>query len=292
MRVSQSFSQDLFIRNLKTVRENYEDALARMSTGIRVRFPSDDPQSAAEMLRLTDDIQKLTMRGRGIAQARPWLQMTEQGVSELNTLLIAAKQYAIQGGSDTLQETEMLALAEQIAGLNNQAVGLTNLKVGGRYVFSGTLTDTQPFDTAGAYQGNSTIIEIPLDDMRVAINLPGDEVFGEVGAGGPLDLLNQLETAFRNNDHDSVQALLDPLSTAIAANSALLARVGNLRKVLEDADIRIQDRLTEAEKRYGDLGAADMARAISDSQKFEAAYQSTLAAGSMLFGATFFDYLG
>ena len=57
-------------------------------------------------------------------------------------------------------------------------------------------------------------------------------------------------------------------------------------------DIRIQDRLTQAEQRYGDLGSADMAQAISDSQKYETALSATLSAGAYLFGPTFFDYLG
>lgn len=89
-----------------------------------------------------------------------------------------------------------------------------------------------------------------------------------------------------------MQALLEPLGDAVRENSTVLAQVGNLRKALEDADLRLTDRQFAVSQRANDLGAADMAEAISDASRFEQNYTATLAAGARLYGPTFFDYLG
>ncbi len=291
-RVSNAFSQRVFLRNLQRNRGSLDEALARTSSGLRVRYPSDDPEAAAELLRLQEEMQQLVMRQRGISQARPWLQMLEEAAGDLGEILTSAFQYAVQGSSDTLDDAQYEALAEQISGLRSQLMSLTKLKISGRYIFSGTLTDTEPFDADGHYQGNDRAIQIHLDAEQVTINVPGDELFGEMGVGGPMQVLADLEEAFHDADTERVQALLDDLRDAISANAAMLSRIGNRRKALEDADVRLQDRQLSLQRRVADLGSADMAEAMSDVQKFETGYQATLAAGAKLFGPTFFDYLG
>ncbi|GEM_PF-1614516 len=291
-RVSNAFSQRVFLRNLQRNRASLDEALARTSSGLRVRYPSDDPEAAAEMLRLQEEMQQLVMRQRGISQARPWLQMLEEAAGDLGDILTSALQYAVQGSSDTLDDAQYEALAEQVSGLRSQLMSLTKLKISGRYIFSGTLTDTEPFDGEGHYQGNGRAIRIHLDAEDVTINVPGDELFGEMGVGGPMQVLADLEEAFHDADTERVQQLLDELRDAISSNAAMLSRIGNRRKALEDADVRLQDRQLSLQQRVADLGSADMAEAMSDVQKFETGYQATLAAGAKLFGPTFFDYLG
>ncbi len=291
-RVSNAFSQRVFLRNLQRNRAALEEAMARTSSGLRVRYPSDDPEAAGELLRLQEEMQQLVMRQRGISQARPWLQMVEEAAGNLGDILTSALQYAVQGSSDTLDDAQYEALAEQISGLRSQLMSLTRLKISGRYIFSGTLTDTEPFDEDGHYQGNERDIRIHLDAEQVTINIPGNRLFGEMGVGGPMQVLADLEEAFHDADTERVQQLLDDLRDAVSSNAAMLSRIGNRRKALEDADARLQDRQLSLQRRVADLGSADMAEAMSDVQKFETGYQATLAAGAKLFGPTFFDYLG
>ncbi len=302
MRVSQAYTQDIFLRNLRKVKAQLDEALARSSSGKRVRFASDDPAAAGELLRLADEAQKLTARQHGLSQARPWLQLTEQAVTELSTVLISAQQTAIQGASETMKPEQMKALAEAIRGLRQQVSGLTELRVSGRFIFSGTQTTTNPYDAAGVYQGNDRRIEVPIDDVTVAISLPADDVFGEItnpgdattppAGTGAMGVLAQLEWAMDHGDQAMVRSLLDPLRNVITDNSAMLAHIGTQRKILEDGDLRLADRRLAVESRAADLGAADMAEALSDVAMFQTNYSVTLQAGAQLYGPNFFDYLG
>ncbi len=292
MRIADGQNQAGFLRNLQRVKVEMNDALARMYTGKRVRFASDDPNASAELMRLQESVQKLEARGRGISQSRAWLELTEQAISEMQKILTKARTLAVQASSDLSQGQGYEAIANSVSGLRSQLRGLADYRVSGNYIFSGTMTNTPPFNAAGAYQGNQGKIEIPLDEGSVQINFAGDEIFGQAGSGGPVDLLERFENALRAGDSVAVKAIIDDFDTALTNNSTLIARVGSRRALLEDSDIRIKNRKVEIAARAADLGSADMAKAISDVQRLNTNYQATLAAGSRLFGPNFFDYLG
>jgi flagellar hook-associated protein 3 FlgL len=292
MRVSQMFSHQSFLRNLDLARRQRDEALARISSGRDVRFASDDPEAAGELVRLADEAQQLAMRRRGISQARPWLEQTEHALTEMGTILTRAHTYAVQASSETLQQSQLDALAETVAGLRSDLGALANQRISGKYIFSGTRTDVPPFDAAGTYQGNDREIELPIDEGRVAINISGLELFGEMGDGGPQDLLRQLEEGLRAGDVTAIQNLVGELKDAVSGNATNLARIGVRRSALEDGDTRLQARELRVARRASELADTDMAAAISDAERFETSYQATLAAGSRLFGPTFFDYIG
>lgn len=291
MRVSEVFSQRIYLRNLKEAKQNLDEALLRMSTGRRVRYGSDDPSAAAEVVRLADEAAKVARRREGISVTRPWLEETETAISQLGTSLSKVWNLAIEGASSTRTDDDRRILAQQVAEERKAVDGLSKTRIAGRYIFSGTLTDTPPFDDAGNYQGNDGIIRIPTDQIDIQVNIPGDEIFG-TAATGPRKLLADVEAALRSGTVADVQALIEPLRQAIVDNSANLARVGNYSKALEDADLRMSDRQGMIRARASDVAAADMAEAISDSARYSQTHQATLAAGARLYGPTFFDYLG
>lgn len=292
MRIGMPFPQDLFLTNLRRINRDLEDALGRLASGRRVIDPSDDPQASAELMKLEDDARVLSMRQRGIDHARTHLELTESALSDLGAVLQAALVKATQGASEQYDSLQRIAIADEVAALRAEVLDIAALQVSGRYIFSGTRTDAPPYDVSGQYQGNGGLIEIPLDDARVAINMPGNIVFGEVGGGGALDALARIESALRADAPDAVAGLIDEVETQISLNSARLATIGARRNRVENADLRIADRQLEISRRMNELGAADLAAAISDVQRLETGYQAALQAGARLFGPTFFDFLG
>ncbi len=292
MRVADGQNQLGFLRNLQRVKVDMNDALERMYTGRRVRFASDDPHAASELMRLEEDMQRLGSQSRGLSQARAWLELGEQAIAETEDILIEAKTLAIQASSDTTQTTTYAALVETVAAFKSQLRGLAGYRVSGNYIFSGTMTNVHPYDAAGTYQGNSSQIKIPLDEGELTLNFTADDLFGEIGSGGPMDIIDRFETALRDGDSETVKSMVGELDAAIGANSTKLARIGSRRGLLEDSDLRIQDRSVEIASRAADLGSADMAKAISDVQRLDTNYQAALSAGARFYGNNFFDYLG
>jgi len=292
MRVDTYFSQQIFLQNLARVGSASEEALLRLSTGRRVRVASDDPAAAARLLGLEDATKKLAMRKEGIGLARTRLDLTEAAVSELELILTRARDLGTQGATDPLGPQERVALSIEVAGLREQVVQLASQRDGGRYIFSGTATDVAPYDGAGAFQGNTSQIQIPLEDGTIAINFTADAVFGEVGVGGAIDLLDQLEAALVTNDPDAVAALLPALQQGLKDASSVRSEVGARLGRLTAAEIRLGDRELQIAEQKDAIGAADIAATITDLARLETTYQATLQSGASLFGPTFFDFVG
>ncbi|MDQ7007262.1 MAG: hypothetical protein Q9Q40_08520 [Acidobacteriota bacterium] len=291
LRVSDSQAQQDFLRNLRRVRADMFDALDRMNSGKRIRYASDDPYASSALMRLQEDAQLLEARRRGISQSRAWLELSEQGVSQMGDVLNRGLTYALQASSETNQQSGLDAIAEQVSGLINQVRTLANYRVSGNYIFSGTMTDRPPYDDTGAYQGNDSAIRIPLDGQNLEINFTADELFGVSGVSGPLELLERFEAALQAGDTDAIQGMVEEFRDAGKQNTTILARIGTRRRLLEEADIRIQNKQLEISERAAELGSADMAEAISDATRLQTGYQATLAAGARIFGPSFFDYL-
>jgi flagellar hook-associated protein 3 FlgL len=292
MRVSESQGQQVFLRNLQRVRSELHATLEKMATGKRVRFASDDPRASSELMRLYESVQRIDARKKSISQSQAWMQLTEKAVMEVGTILAESQKLALQASSETLGQSQFDAIAEQVDGLGQQLRGIANYSVSGSYIFSGTLTNTEPYDDTGAYQGNDEHIEIPIDQGTLQLNLTGREVFGETGDGGPIDLLQQFEDALRAGDTDEIQTFTGRFREAVSENSSRITKIGTMQSRLSGADLRLDERKLELQERIADLGAVDMAKAISDSQRLATGYESTLNAGARLFGPTFFDYLG
>jgi flagellar hook-associated protein 3 FlgL len=71
------------------------------------------------------------------------------------------------------------SISKEVAQLRDQILSLSNSKLGDRYVFSGLMTDIQPFNsTTFNYQGDSGAINVIIDKEAVMpINVPGSDTF-------------------------------------------------------------------------------------------------------------------
>ncbi len=292
MRVPDATTQQRLLELMARSRARRDDALLQMASGRRVLRPSDDPQAARALLAIADETAAVASQLRTAGLARPWLDLAEDVVTTIGERLTRAGVIAVQGASTALTSQQRESLADEIAGIRGELLAMSERQLDGRLVFSGTRTDTVPFDGTGAYQGNGDSIEIRLDGQSVALNLPGNVVFGEVGVGGPLDTLAALETALRADDIAGIQSAASTIDADISRNSQVLAQIGTRLIGIDQASARLDERRLRLAARADELGAADLAEVISAAELSDANYQATLAATSRLFGPTLFDYLG
>ena len=180
-------------------------------------------------------------------------------------------------------------------------VGLSNLKIGNRYLFAGQKSTTKPFDGAGNYYGDGNNIEIEVyRGYRVPITLNGrdaffleqkekpDEVnyepsrglaseklpvsadqFVEKNAGNLIKLLGTFEDALKLNDKEIVQSLLVKIDQGIEqtvrarTRRAFYNTIQNLRDRLDKEFIDNKDH----ESRLVDADVAQLFSDISQQQQ-------------------------
>ena len=157
-----------------------------ISTGLRIRRPSDDPSGMRRSLILNDRVERLDSHISSIQYAQSRLSQAAVQLQDANTLLVRARGIALQA-PQTTEDSEVSALVSELNGILNQLTSVANSRDENGYLFSGTASHTLPFPAdattngASVYAGSqaNTQLLITGDVARDAL-LPGELVFQSI----------------------------------------------------------------------------------------------------------------
>ncbi len=169
---------------------------AEAASGIRVAKPGDDAGASASIADLRESVRRLDQHQVRGQSARAVLGLQESVMSQMNELLIRAKEIATQGASETLGPAGRAQLAAEVFQIRDAVVSLANTKYQGRYIYSGAADTVPPyspdavgytnFTTTAASQrytftsavGATTERNVTIaDGISVTVNTPGNQVF-------------------------------------------------------------------------------------------------------------------
>lgn len=297
MRVTSKMLADTTLRNLNTIMARLEHLQDQITSGRRVRRPSDDPAAVVSALTFRSSIDETEQYIRNINNGVSWLGVTDTQLGSLNDALTRAKELAIQGGSDTVPSQARRDIAEEVAQLLEHAIQVGNSTYAGYYLFSGAKTTTAPFSpvrpgpnqwpTSVDYTGDQGQILRGIGvGVDMAVNTPGDAVFAPA-----FTALINLRDALSNNDASGINAALAQIDNAF--DSVLSARAQGGAKInrLENAKTRHEDvkiNLTELLSQVQDL---DLAEAVTALSMEEMVYRAALAASGRALQPTLLDFL-
>ena len=157
-----------------------------ISTGLRIRRPSDDPSGMRRSLILNDRVERLDSHISSIQFAQSRLSQAAVQLQDANTLLVRARGIALQA-PQTTEDSEVSALVSELNGILNQLTSVANSRDENGYLFSGTASHTLPFPEDATTNGESvyagshanTQLLITGDVARDAL-LPGELVFQSI----------------------------------------------------------------------------------------------------------------
>jgi len=265
-----------------------------LSTGKRVRKPSDDPVGVANVVALRSGLKATERYEVNVGQGLTWVNVTDTVLSQVSDIMSRARELAIYGASDTLPQASRDALAEEVDQLLQQAVQLGNKDMDGRYIFSGHRTHTPPF---------AIVVGPP---KQVVYNGDSGEQLREIGPGFTLGVnvvgdgallpafsaLVDLSSRLRSGD---TAALGTTTLSAIDAASdnilAVRAELGAKGTRLELARERLDEVKHQIKVRLSGLEDADMAEAVIDLNTAEATYRAALVAATRAVQPTLLDFL-
>ena len=187
-RVSENSSTATLKYALNKTKAKMEDLQLKGSTLKSITRPSDNPVSNVEAMAITsstnDNIQYLKNADFALLS----LSVTEKSIEELTDIVSKAKEIAIAQSSDFFNADVRKNVANEVQQLYNQAMAISNKKVGMKHIFSGTNTLTVPFDGNGNYKGDDGHISLEVSrNFFVPINLTGKEVFFSTDGGGAVE---------------------------------------------------------------------------------------------------------
>jgi flagellar hook-associated protein 3 FlgL len=268
----------------------------KLSSGKQITRPSDDPAGASKALTLRESIKGTQQHQRNVQDGTSWADATEAALSSMTDVVQRARELVIEGASEGSSSDAREAIAKEIDQLAAALKEQANTQFAGRYLFSGTATDTAPYGSGDTYAGNTGSIAREIGTgVSVSINTTADGILGSGQAAGDDKLLDTLldirdhlvagDTAsLQGTDIKRLDAGLGNLMTARATNGALTNR-------LESAASRLDAIEELSTKGLSDVEDVDMAQAMVDFSTQSAAYQAALKAGANIVQSSLMDFL-
>jgi flagellar hook-associated protein 3 FlgL len=137
MRVPTKFLFDTHRDAIVKNQSNVFDLQKRISSGLQIIRPSDNPSQYSLARTIQVRISKISRDLSDSHQVSSILQAKEEALSKLSDILAKAKLHA-ERGIDAMSSEELLSLASAVDELFKSAVEIANTSINGRYLFGGT----------------------------------------------------------------------------------------------------------------------------------------------------------
>jgi len=301
MRVTQLMSSSAMLRDLNDGLSRLSRLQDQLSSGKQISRPSDDPYGTSRALALRGELGGLDQFQRNVDDGTAWLNTSDTALGQMSDVMQRVRELLVDGGNDTAGPAARAAMADEIDQLAESLKQEANVQYGGRYVFSGTATDTAAYALGGAdrYQGDAgTITRAIGPGVEIPINTDIRGLLGDGQAAGDDKLLNTLRDisdhlrggtaadagALRGTDLQRLDANLDVLN-------GIRADVGARTNRLAIAGSRLSGLSLNSTKLLSDVEDADMAQTITQYTTQQAAYSAALKSGANIVQSSLLDFL-
>ncbi|EMH4161463.1 flagellar hook-associated protein FlgL [Pluralibacter gergoviae] len=197
----------------------------QMSTGLRVRSPSDDPIAASQAVVLSQAQAQNDQftTARTFAQQR--ISQEESSLGQVTSAIQSAQEKIVYAGNGTLSDDDRASLAADLQGLRDQIYNLANGQDGnGRYIFGGYSSDKAPFSASGEYTGGASNVEQQVDSARtMVVGHAGSAVFDAISGNGVKEPDG---SASETNLFHMLDSAIAALKVPVAGDSAAQATSG------------------------------------------------------------------
>lgn len=260
----------------------------QITTGKQASTPSEAGGNADTILYTHLAIEQISQYSTNLEMADSWLQSSETAMQNLVDILKQAKTLAEKMSTGTMDSLEHETAAEEVANIYEQVVTLANTKISGSYLFSGTLTGTQPVTTklgnpfpaelsTDSGPGSGTVADVvsnPVSPGDVAFQLTRDttgalaniiisasNTLGENGIFPPLSfdagLANWIHNTVASDDTGSADIYTLRYGFS-SGTDAVSARVGETFSWTADADVGEQTFNSYCKVSFTGAGAATL----------------------------------
>jgi len=293
-RITQGMMNQTLLYDLRNVTTQLSTSEQELSSGYKLNKPSDDPYGASQALKLRADLAANTQYQSNVQDANSWQNVADTALGDIGDSIQRARDLVIQGANDTNDASDRQAIVTELNQLIDSIKTDGNTQYAGRYIFSGTATNTQPYQLGSndAYSGNTAMITREIGvGVQVAINTPGSSVIGD-GTGGLLATLRGIVNDLQSGNTNALSTTdLNALDTA---NDTLLnarAQVGALSDRLTTASNRLQSTEQSTTQLLSNVQDADMTQVMVNFSTQQAAYQAALRAGAQIIQPSLMDFL-
>lgn len=198
-------SQQIFssgINRLQELNSNLNSTQQQISSGKRVNNPSDDPVAAARILKLNQELSRVSTYERNVSLADNRLSQEENSLTSAVDVIQRIRELTVRAGSGSLSPNDRESISSEMKERLGQLANLGNTRdASGEYIFSGFQGSVQAFQQNDegkyVYQGDEGQRVLEIDDgVTVPISDHGKGIFVDVPAAVTGSYTNDVSGGF------------------------------------------------------------------------------------------------
>ena len=296
MRISDTQFSQMMLQSLQINNAGLGQVMQQMSTGERLTKLSDDPMASVQLLNLEREGSAITQYKTNISNVKTALSNQEVQLDSVNESLKKMNELVLWGANGTLTDSDRTGIISELESLRSSVVSSFNAQdEEGRYLFSGTKTDTAALSNAsGSYviQGNSDKRVVTVaKGVTMDSNMTAQEIL-DLGGNNVLNDLDALIAEFQSPTPAFRTTVESTLSSIEATSSNVLAamtEMGGRHNNLDLMDSAHGENKLFVDKVSSDLSALDYGEASVRLSNYMAALQATQASYVKINDLNLFD---
>lgn len=303
MRISTIQYHNTMSSTLQTASSRLETVMQQMSTGQKLLLPSDDPITDVRLSRLNREEAGVKQYRDNIGALQVRLRQNEASLDSMNSDMLSARDLMVWALDGANSADDVAAMASSLKAIGESLFYGANARdQEGRYLFSGTMTSTQPivYDPAqpvGArysYQGNQGEQQVAVGNgVTQSANVTVEEMAAMLNRlEGTIDALAAPRASVNDPaTRTQLTATLDTLDTTMGEFGSKIAHLGGMQNILETLDGNFANVSLSNQQALIDLGQLDYGDAVIKLNGYTQAAQATQKAYARVSQLSLFDVI-
>jgi flagellar hook-associated protein 3 FlgL len=303
MRIATNQYQAIMNQSLQLNQDKLSHLSQQMATGKRIELPSDDPVDSVRLSRLQREEAGIAQYRDNIGAIKLRLSKNEGYLTNMGNDLVPGRDLLVWASDGGNAPADLQAMVTPLTALRDSLLYNANtIDQEGRYIFSGTATNTapikydptQPVGSRYSYAGNT-------NPQNVVVANGITQVANE-NLSGLEKMLNQLDLAIATIGSPTVDPnnpavrtvlgnTLKAFDNAIDLLSGKVAVMGGMQNILQTLDENHVNVSLSNKTAINDIGELDMAQAATELNGYQTALEATYKAYSKIGNLSLFAEL-
>jgi flagellar hook-associated protein 3 FlgL len=291
-RITNLMTSQATINELATSYDALAQTQEEMSTGLKINQPSDNPYGASQVVDLGDQLSELNNYTSNVNDGTAWLNTASTALTSINNSVQSVRELVVEASNGTMTPADLSSAAAEVNQLIDSVKSSANTTYDGSYIFSGSATDTAPYQAGSNdnYQGNNGTISRTIGPgTSVAVNTNLSTLLGNgttPGDGGLLDTLRTIANDMQTGSTASLNSLrttdLTNLDGNLSTLQSMQANTGALTDRMTLASSQISGYQQTVQTQLASTQDADLSQTAIDFSTAQAAYTAALKAGASI----------
>lgn len=303
MRIATAQYQAMMNQSLQKNQSHISDLTEQMANGNRIQVPSDDPVDSVRLSRLKREEAAIDQYRANIAAVKQRMSKNEGYLSNMVSDMNSGRDLLVWASDGSNAPDDLNAMVTSLTALRESLMYTSNsIDQEGRYIFSGTATDTAPIAyNAAAPLGSRYSYAGNVNDQTVVVGNGITQVANQ-NLKGMEKLLNQLDQAIAtlatpgvNPNNPAVRTVLanslGGFDVAMGLLSGKVAVLGGQQNILQTIDANHENVSLSNKMAITDIGQLDVGAAAIELSGYSTALQASYKAYSKIGNLSLFAAL-